>query len=294
MNGSGIALNYGPFTTAGTYLIASTNVSTTCTSDMSGSAMVTVSAPVAPSVTLSTGSDVNICAGAVLTLTASPVNGGTSPAYQWTVNGTVAGSSNTYTYVPSNGDMVTARLTSDAACASPLTASATSLVTVVPYQTPAATITAAPGNMVCSGTQVTYNATASNGGSAPVYTWLKNNSPVSTGLSYTYTPVTGDVIGFMLTSNLQCRTADVVFSNTELMEADQPLTPSVSLSANPGTSVGAGQAVTLYATASNAGATPAYQWFINSAAVPGANTPTLESGTTFSAARQTWYSVTQS
>jgi hypothetical protein len=60
-----------------------------------------------------------VCAGTPVTITATPVNGGTTPLYQWRKNGTnVTGATNaTYTYNPANGDSLRCQVTSDATCA---------------------------------------------------------------------------------------------------------------------------------------------------------------------------------
>ncbi len=56
-------------------------------------------------------------AGIPVTFTATPVNGGITPAYQWVVNGSNVGiNSNVYTYSPANGDLVSCGLTSGEAC----------------------------------------------------------------------------------------------------------------------------------------------------------------------------------
>ena len=57
------------------------------------------------------------CSGSSVTFTATLANEGTSPQYQWKVNGTNAGTSiPTYTYNPSNGDQVSCSLTSNLPC----------------------------------------------------------------------------------------------------------------------------------------------------------------------------------
>jgi hypothetical protein len=57
--------------------------------------------------------------GNFVLFTATAVNGGTSPAFQWKVNGINAGSGMpTYSYVPSNGDEVTCVVTSNYPCSS--------------------------------------------------------------------------------------------------------------------------------------------------------------------------------
>ncbi|WP_311202642.1 beta strand repeat-containing protein, partial [Flavobacterium soyae] len=102
--GTGSAISFGSKTVAGTYTVVATNSTTGCTSDMSGSAVVTVSA--LPTVSI-TGSS-NICAGSTTTL--SPTSGGTwisnNPAVA-TVNATtgvvtsVAAGSATFTFTNS-------------------------------------------------------------------------------------------------------------------------------------------------------------------------------------------------
>ena len=55
--------------------------------------------------------------GTQVTFTATPVNGGTVPVYQWKVNGINAGANGPdYTYEPANNDIITCTLSSNAAC----------------------------------------------------------------------------------------------------------------------------------------------------------------------------------
>jgi len=57
------------------------------------------------------------CPGSAVTFTATPVNGGLSPVYQWKVNGTNAGTNaSTFTYNPQNNDSVRCILTSNLNC----------------------------------------------------------------------------------------------------------------------------------------------------------------------------------
>ncbi len=58
-----------------------------------------------------------VCEGLPVTFTATPVNGGAMPSYQWQVNGINAGINNpVFTYTPVDGDLVTCTLTSNAEC----------------------------------------------------------------------------------------------------------------------------------------------------------------------------------
>jgi hypothetical protein len=57
--------------------------------------------------------------GVPVTFTASAVNGGTAPAYQWKVNGANAGTnSDSFTYIPVDGDLVSCVVTSGSLCVS--------------------------------------------------------------------------------------------------------------------------------------------------------------------------------
>jgi hypothetical protein len=59
------------------------------------------------SVIIEASTPLTVCNGTSVTYKAIPTNGGSSPTYQWKVNGTNVGTnSQTYTYVPLNGDQV--------------------------------------------------------------------------------------------------------------------------------------------------------------------------------------------
>jgi PKD repeat protein len=85
-------------------------------------------------VSVSVAASVNpVCAGTFVTYTALPTNGGNNPTYQWTVNSVnITGATNSaYSYIPSNGDIVSCTLTSNATCINfPLAASSPVLQTV--------------------------------------------------------------------------------------------------------------------------------------------------------------------
>ena len=162
------------------------------------------------------------CQGSSVTFTATPVNGGGTPGYQWQVNGVNAGTNSpNYTYNPSNGDLVTCILTSSIAC--PLGNPATSniITMIVNSNLPAGVTIAASTNPFCPGSSVTFTATPINGGTTPSYQWKVNGINAGPNTSaYTYNPATGDSIRCVMTSNLSCVTnnpassTDIIMSGT--------------------------------------------------------------------------------
>lgn len=114
--------SYTPSTTTAGTLYYYCVVSGPCgsiTSAVSGAVTVNANPPVSVSISASPSGDV--CAGASVTYTATPTNGGAKLSYQWKVNGINVGSnSNQYSYIPVNGDVITCLLTSSVDCGVPV------------------------------------------------------------------------------------------------------------------------------------------------------------------------------
>ncbi|TSA26254.1 MAG: hypothetical protein D4R67_08175 [Bacteroidetes bacterium] len=215
-----------------------------------------------------------VCEGTPVTFTATPVNGGTSPTYQWKVNGiSVGASSPIFTYTPSNGDVVLCELTSNALCATGNPATSNSITMTVNPNLPVNITITSSANPVCNGTSVTFTASPVNGGSSPVYQWKVNGvNAGSNSPSFTYTPVTGDVVTCILTSSETCTSGNPATSNPVVMTVSPilPVSVSITASANP---VCDGTGILFTATAVNGGSSPVYQWKVNGVNV-GSNSPT--------------------
>ncbi|PHN08133.1 HYR domain-containing protein [Flavilitoribacter nigricans] len=95
---------------------------------------ITINTPSPVGVSIaSSDADNTICAGTAVTFTASPTNGGTTPTYQWKLNGSNVGS-NQNTFVTSSladGDEVKVVLTSSDFCATGNPATSNAIVTAV-------------------------------------------------------------------------------------------------------------------------------------------------------------------
>jgi hypothetical protein len=242
---------------------------------------MTVNSAVTPSVSIASGSGTTICSGQNVTFTATPTNGGTTPAYQWKKNGSAINGATSSTYSTTtlaNGDVITVDLTSNAACASPTTTGSNSLtMSVGAAVTPTVSIASNGGTSVCSGQNVTFTATPTNGGTTPAYQWYKNGTSVGGATSATYSTTglaNGDVITVSMTSNANCASPASVNSNALTMSVVTNGTPSVTIASNSGNNICSGQNVTLTATPVNGGASPAYQWKKNGSNINGATSAT--------------------
>lgn len=151
-----------------------------------------------------------VCIDTLVKFTATAVYTGTAPQYTWQVNGSSVGSNST-TYSSAslaNGDLVSCILNSNVACPTNAVANSDTIAMVVNPTIITSLAVFTPDNPVCSGTIARFTAAGVNGGAAPGYQWLLNNSPTGTNSSY-YTNNTlknGDVISCKLTSSLACTT----------------------------------------------------------------------------------------
>ena len=262
---SGKTFNAGVTTV--TYALNS-SPSTTC------SFTVTVNANIAPSVSISQ-SPTTLCSGATATFTASPVNGGSTPSYQWKVNDiNVGNNSNTYaTPAPVNGSVVKVIMTSSLGCANPPSATSNSITIVVNDSIQEYVSITASATTICAGTTVTFAAAESGSGSG-TFQWKLNGNNVGTNsLIYRSDSLNnGDKVKVVFTPTYACSPS--VTSNEITMTVNSAMTPSVSILASA-TNICSGQQVTFAATPVNGGATPFYQWKLNGNNV-GSDSPTYQ------------------
>ncbi|MRS05607.1 hypothetical protein EG832_20685, partial [bacterium] len=117
-----------------------------------------------------------ICAGSSVTFTASPTNGGTTPSYQWRINGIDQGINNpTFNYTPAEGDNVTVILTSSETCtvSNPITSEPITVAYFDPLL---------PGSINTTTSQFCLGGTEAIGGNPPTYSHASGGSG-----NFTYT-----------------------------------------------------------------------------------------------------------
>jgi len=125
--GTGAAITFGN-QLAGTYTVKGTNVNGTTV--MTGSAVLTETLSVAATVSIAASQN-PVNANIAVTFTATPTGEGTTPTYQWYSGANPVGTnSNIYTdNAPTNGEVITVVMTSNAPCVtgSPVTSNAVTM-----------------------------------------------------------------------------------------------------------------------------------------------------------------------
>jgi hypothetical protein len=122
-----------------------------------------------------------VCQGTIVNFTATSVFGGSAPVYDWYLNGAPVGlASATYSYIPSNNDVLFVNMSSNYPCLLATSAVSNNIsMKVETNVSPTVTISANYG--VTSGGVVyndTFTAYVVNGGFNPAYQWSVNNVPV--------------------------------------------------------------------------------------------------------------------
>jgi gliding motility-associated-like protein len=258
-----ITINGTPTTAVGSPFNYSIPLSGGC-GTVNATGTVTVTPNVTASVSI-TSSATNVCPGTTLDFTATPTNGGTTPIYQWQVNGNNDGT-NSVTFSSStlnDGDIVKVIMTSNANCviSSPATSNEITLTSGI---VTASVSIIADNNPVCAGTNVTFTATPTNGGTNPTYQWKLNGSNIGTNNKIFSSTTLGnnDKITVEMTSNGGCVTGSPATSN----EISMTITPNVNASVSiieDKNSICAGTNVVFTATPTNGGTSPTYQWKLN-------------------------------
>ena len=182
-----------------------------------------------------------ICPGTPVTFTATSINGGTSPLYNWQVNGINEGT-NSDTFSTSNlinDDIVTCIITPTSGCANGVAeTSNTIIIAVAPESTASVNISASTSFPICTGTPATFTATPVNGGTNPVFQWQINgiNAGSDSSIFTSSSLADGDEVSCILVSNADCVVGSPATSDNITVALNMLPAPTFTSSATTGCS----------------------------------------------------------
>ena len=236
----------------------------------------TVTSAGGPSVSIS-ASSTSICAGSAVTFTASAANGGSSPGYQWQVNGANVSGATGSTYTTSsltNGQTVNCVVTSSLACSVPATATSNTItMTVNPLGTMSVDVF---GEFpICQGNGTAIHAVVSGSSGTLTYQWVKNGVNVTSdeqsidpSVYETKLLNNGDVVWCVVKTSQACYNSPLTSNSvTAVVSTTLPFTASIAVEEGMSTTICQNASVTFSAVTSQAAT---YQWSQNGVQVPGA------------------------
>jgi Reeler domain len=221
---------------SGSYTVRAKNAAG-CVSKPSQPRVITISLSVA----LSTGTNPS-CAGDNLSFTATPLFGGTNPTYQWLLNGSPVGT-NSVTYSGSTfavGDTVSCTMTPQGGVA--VQANKIGLTVNPLPATPTFTI----------------NVNVLTSSAATGNQWYLNGNVIAGATQQTYTAITTGAYSLVVTNANGCKATSIAQTITV---SNTLVNITLTAGGNPAC---AGDVLTFTATPVNGGATPVYQWRVNS------------------------------
>jgi gliding motility-associated-like protein len=225
----------------------------------SGASAVTIVGPLSPE-----------CPGSPLTFTATPVNAGSVPTYQWKVNGSNAGSDSsgftTQTLV--SGDVVTCTITPDPAfaCATGGNANSNAITVALGVSSLLSVQVTLPGGVICKGETATLGTVSNNVNGVESWQWEVNGAPVggnSPSLSQVFNE--GDVVQCTIMvagSSGACVLNNTASSPPVTVQVVDQASPSVNVAVT-GNNACAGNPIAFSATLEDAGSGPSIEWLVN-------------------------------
>lgn len=232
------------------------------------------------------------CANQTLQFTANTTVGGTTPLYQWFVNGSpVTGVSTSNTYTSStlnNGDIVRCRTTSSSVCASPASVNSNNISIVHTKITADISIAqTSGGNPACQGKNLIFAANTTNAGANPNFQWLVNGVPVTGATNpvfITNSIANNDNISCVLIATDPCVANPLDTSSAIVMDVTPSKIPKITVAITKGKNPGClDSLVEFTATATDIGTAPNFRWLVNNFPVatgPVFSTSTLLNGNT--------------
>lgn len=230
------------------------------------------SSAIPPRVVISlTSGDNPGCGAFPLTFTALPVNGGTSPVYQWRINGVdVPGADSTHiTRYFNAGDTVTAFMVSNSPCRTFDTAFSWQVPIIHDSITAGNTIVVSR-NPICAGTLDTFTATFVNPGSGYTISWYVDSVLIPTAIGNVYITDSlhnGDLVYCVLNAPDPCIINHNTVSNVITMTVIALTNPAITLTLTHGANPSClDSTVTYVASYTGTGTGATTTWFVNGVA----------------------------
>ena len=231
--GTGGPISFGFQTMSGLYSILAENPVTHCINWTFNCVDIWIDQPVQVGVSVQASAN-PVPTGTPVIFTATPVHGGSTPTYQWKVNGLNAGANSAiFTYVPLNGDEVTCILVSNAYCVTGNPASA-SMTMQVDGVSPVITVT----GIVQGGLDKCFNATQTLTVAGGGNTFTVQSGATATmiaGHNIRYLPGTtvmagGYMHGYITTDDQYCGQQAPAIPTVVAGGSEQPATSTQSMS----------------------------------------------------------------
>jgi gliding motility-associated-like protein len=215
-----------------------------------------------------------ICYGDPVTFTAGSINGGTTPMYQWFVNGIAVPGQTLNEFISftlNDSDLVSVELISNEPCVSnPISIS--NIITqevTIPLTTTISIITNQQFP-ACSGRPITFTSFIVNGGANPSYQWFINGVAVQGGTNDTLivdSLENNDIVTLNAYSDLECISNTVAYSNSIIVTLIQSIAPTINITSND-TVICEQQMVTFIAHINGAGSSAVQlYWYVNNALI---------------------------
>ena len=214
----------------------------TCsTTPVNSDTIIIAFAPIVPTATIAlTSGTLPSCDSTSLTFTATPVNGGTAPKYQWFVNSSAVSGATASFYTESllkTNDTVRCRVISNHTCITPGigdTAWSNRIIIVRdPRFNPTLSVAITKGsNPGCLDSLLEFTATGVDGGGSPLFIWYINGSIAAYGSIFGSSSfLNNDTISCkMMMTPASCNSVDsLVWGPLVLKRSATPATPVISL-----------------------------------------------------------------
>jgi hypothetical protein len=213
VNGANVGLGGSTYTylpANGDVVSVQMNSSLSCATPAAAIALLPVTVLVSqmPATVLNVTPNDTVCMGTAVTLHVTPMYGGSAPAFTWKngAGATLATGTTSYSYTPSNGDVVYVQMSSNYRCR--LADNVESIHTTMVIDSPVAPVVmVTPPSNFKEGETVTLIASVSNGGRDPQFQWYVRSAPVAGATTSVFTSsslVSGDSVTCMVTKISSC------------------------------------------------------------------------------------------